>query len=234
MSENDIFDELDDRSVAPSFGSGDFADWWEPDDEGEQLVGIVIEQHSEPEDWTDPGEIPQTVHTVMSVGRGDMDTGVCVTPKQHKQLIQGLSSAELLDLIRIEFTGYEKVQGNLMNTYRVGVISHDEWQEMDGSGDIEEMIEEHRQQGGIYGDNRQSDPYREASSDDSSSSSDTSSDDELIEAAEFLKDFVELQNGHTTMEQAEKMMFEVRDYDVDLDAAISMAGLELDDDEISA
>lgn len=229
--ENEIFDALNDRSVEPSFGSGDYADWWEPDNEGETLVGVIVEMHSEPEEWTEPGDIPSTVVTVMSLGRGDFEVGHMLTPKQHKQLKQGLSDAELMDLVNIEFTGYEKVQGNLMNTYKVGVISEDEWKEMSGADDISELIEEHRQQGGIFGDNRKTEPYQAEPSEPNDTSS---SDDELVEAAEFLKDFVKLQNGEATVDQVEKMMFEVREYDVELEAVLDMIGYKRDDDKITA
>lgn len=239
MSGNDIFDELDDRSVEPSFGSGDYADWWEPDEEGEQLVGIIVEMHSEPEEWTEPGDVPGTVNTVMSLGRGDFETGHMLTPKQHKQLQNGLGNAGLMDLVNLTFTGYEKVQGNLMNTYKVGVIPEEEWKEMDGADDIADLVEEHRAEGGIFGDNRRTEPYQaEPSSDGGTATQNTApsggADDELVEAAEFLKDFVQLQNGHASIEQVEKMLFEVREYDVDLEAALSMAGLTEDDGEISA
>lgn len=230
---DDIFEELDSRSIEPSFGSSDFADWWEPTEEGETVVGVIIEMHSEPEDWTEPGDVPDTVYTVMSLGRGDFEPGFCMTPKQHKQLKQGLGDADLLDLVNIEFTGYEKVQGNLMNTYRVGVIPEAEWKEMDGADAISELIESHKAEGGLFGDNRQTTPYREAPSQSSSDSSSSGQNDELVEAAEFLKDFVQLQSGSATIEQVEKMLFEVREYDVELDAVLSMAGLENNDGEIS-
>lgn len=232
MSEsNDIFDELEDRSLEPTFGSSDYADWWEPDEEGEHVVGIIIEMHSEPEEWTEPGDVPATVFTVMSLGRGDFNAGHVLTPKQHKQLKQGLSDVNLLDLVNLRFTGYEKVNGNLMNTYTVGIIPENEWKEMDGAEDITEMVEEHRQAGGIFGDNRLTEPYSSAPT---SPEPNTSQNSELVEAAEFLKDFVMLQNGRATVEQVEKMMFEVRDYDVSLEEALGMAGLSEEDGEITS
>lgn len=237
MSGNDIFDELEGRSVEPSFGSEDYADWWEPDEEGEQVVGIVVEMHSAPEEWTEPGDVPNTIYTVMSLGRGDFETGHLMTPKQHKQLKNGLGKAGLLDLVNLTFTGYEKVQGNLMNTYKVGVIPEEEWKEMDGADDISELVDGHRAEGGIFGDNRRTEPYQAEPSSTDTSTQDTApssgANEELVEAAEFLKDFVQLQNGRATIEQVEKMMFEVREYDVDLDAALGMAGLNEEDGEIT-
>lgn len=237
MSENDIFDELDSRSEEPSFGGGDYADWWTPDESGdEHLVGLIVELHSEPEEWTDPGDVPGTVRTVMSLGRGDFDEGALLTPKQHKQLMNGLQTANIGDLVNLKFTGYQKVNGNMMHTYEVGVIAQDEWSEMDGADDIQEAWDEHNALGGIQGDNRRMEPYTAASpsgGSDNTRSSAPDTGDELAQAAEFLKSFVDTQGGQATVEQCEKMVNDVREYDVDVEDAALMAGFSVDDGEVS-
>ena len=227
---SNVFDELDDRTKEPS-GGDNYADWWEPDESGnEQIVGLIVEQHSSPEDWTEVGEVPETIHTVLSLGRGDFEEGALVTPKLHKQLIRGLSDGEIGDLVNLKFTGYQKIEGNMMHTYEVGIIQQDEWKELDGSDEIQESWDNHIARGILDGDNRRTEPYRTVSESDNSDTSNT--DDELIEAGDFLKNFVALQNGSVDLGKAEKMFTEVRKYDVSVQDAADVSGLTVTDDEV--
>jgi hypothetical protein len=227
MSDKDIFGKLDEATEEASSG-GDYADWWDPEDSGERLVGVIVEMHSAPENWTEPGEVPDTIYTVVSVGRGDVPEGQAVTPKQHKQLKKGLEGAGLMDLVQLKFTGYQSVDGQPqpMMTYEVGVIPQEEWESLDGADDIEEAVEGHS---GPSGDNRRTEPYTSVGSTaGSSGSSDSSGNDELMQAADALKDLVSIQGGEVGLEQAERIITEVRGFDVDIGDAAVAAGLEQD------
>jgi hypothetical protein len=234
MSDNDIFGELDDRTEDAS--GGDFADWWEPEDAGEELIGVVVELHSAPQEWTDPGEIPDTIYTIMSVGRGDLEAGTAATPKQHKQLKRGLEGAGIGDLVKLRFTGYQKVDGQPqpMMTYEVGIIPEEEWGELDGADEIEELLEEYD---GVEGDNRRTTPYGQAQpaqQDQSGGSGGVDAgDSEIGQAASALKELVEIQDGSVSVEQAGKILTEIREFDVDVEDAAAMAGLTVEDGEIS-
>jgi len=232
---DDVFGALDEADNTADNG-GDYADWWEPSDPGDTLVGIVVELHSAPQEWTDPGEIPDTIYTVMSVGRGDLEAGEAATPKQHKQLKNGLESAGIGDLVKLEFTGYEKVDGQPqpMNTYEVRVLGEETWGELDGADEIQELLDGYN---GVNGDNRQTEPYGSSSGGSSSSSSSSSQtkmdDSEEGQAAVALRELLDIQGGEVGKEQAENILTEIRGFDVDIDDVILMAGLDDDDGTIS-
>lgn len=236
MSEDDIFGELDDRTEE---AGGDFADWWEPDEPGEELVGVVVEMHSAPQEWTEAGEVPDTIYTIMSVGRGDVDAGSPVTPKQHKQLKQGLRGAGLGDLVKLGFTGYQKVDGQPqpMMTYEIGVIPEEEWQELDGADEIEDLLDDYD---GRRGDNRRDRPYGESGDSGSYDDGATPSgqevpadDSEIAQAASALRELVEIQKGSVETEKAQRILTEIRDFDIDAEEAATYAGLEVDDGTIT-
>lgn len=230
MAEDDIFSELEDRTQEAG-GSGDYADWWSPsDDDPEELVGVIMEKHSEPRDWTDPGEVPGVVNTVVSVGRGGFDAGVTRTPRQHTQLMQALEGAEIGDLVRLVFTGYEKVNGNRMLTYEAAIIPREEWEELGGADDIEEVLEEYD---GPTGDNTRETPYAEDDGGSSSGGSGGSGDDDTVEAAGVLSDLIDVQGGSMELDQADQILNDVRGLGVDVEEAAVMAGLSVDDGEIT-
>jgi hypothetical protein len=236
MSE-DIFEALDEGENKADNG-GDFADWWEPEQPGDRLVGVVVEMHSAPQEWTEAGEVPDTIHTVMSVGRGDLEAGEAATPKQHKQLKTGLEGVDLGDLVKLEFTGYEKVEGRgqPMNTYEVKVLPRNQWAELGGADDIEEMLEGYT---GVEGDNRRTEPYGSGGGGGSSSSGGggdagvQADDSEIGQAASALRELVDIQGGEVEREQAERILTEIRGFDVDMDEAVLVAGLDEDDGVIS-
>jgi hypothetical protein len=233
MSGEDIFGELDSRTKEPA--GSDFADWWDPsqDDVGDTLVGIIVEMHSAPQEWTDAGEVPDTIYTVMSVGRGDFEEGEALTPKQHKQLKQGLKGAGLGDLVKLHFTGYQKVSGQPqpMMTYEVGRMPEDQWGELDGADDIKELLEAYN---GVQGDNRRTEPYGTASDDGGSTpqaSSPAGSSPEGQAAAD-LKELVDIQGGSVDMQTAERIL-NMKGHDVAVEDAALMAGLSVDDEGVS-
>jgi hypothetical protein len=226
MAEQDVFDTLEDRTEDASSAGGDYADWWEPEDEGDEVVGIVVEKHSAPQDWTKPGEVPDDISTVLSVGRGDYSAGQAVTPKQHKQLKNALGRADIGDLVRLEFTGYEKANGNMMHTYAAAIIAEEEWTELPGAEDIESTLAEYT---GISGDNRRTEPYTTQSGGSAGSSGGSAGNDELTEAASALSDVVGIQGGELEVSKAEEILNEIRDFDVDVESAAAAAGLSVED-----
>jgi hypothetical protein len=230
MSENDIFGELDSRTNAADNG-GDYADWWEPENPGDTLVGVIVEMHSAPQEWTEAGEVPETIYTVMSVGRGDHEAGEALTPKQHKQLKTGLEGAGLGTLVKLEFTGYEKVEGrgSPMNTYTVRRMSREEWEAMDGADEVQELLDQYN---GVSGDNRRTEPYGTASGNGGSGSSTTADDSQEGQAASALKELVDIQGGSVKLEQAERILTEVRGFDVAVEDAALMAGLTVEGDTV--
>lgn len=229
---NDVFDELENRSQQPG-QQGDYADWWEPE-EDDHLVGLVVEMHSEPEDWVEAGEVPDPVYTVLALGRGTFDEGELVTPKQHVQLKQGLEGAGVDDLVNIEYKGLQRTDsGNAANNYEVGVIHEDEWREMSGADEIAGVLEAHN---GIRGDNTRDEPYRyknDGGSDaDFSDAGDDagSSDGEFMEAVGFAESFViDRQDGDFGYDLFCELLTDTRGFDVDPDGVIEAAGLEVVD-----
>jgi len=235
MAENDIFDELDDRTDEQGLDGGDYADWWEPDDDdqSEELVGVVVEMHSAPEEWTEPGDVPDTIHTLMSVGRGGFEEGRLLTPKQHKQLKRGLREASIGDLVKAEFTGYEKAGGNMMMTYETGVIPEEEWKELDGADDVEELWDDHVMGGGIAGDNRRKEPYVGGAAAGGSAGGGGGPADGESEAAKSLQELLAVQGGEVDVETADQILNSVRDLDADVEEAAEEAGLAVDGGTIS-
>lgn len=232
MSGDDIDSVLEDRTED---AGGDFADWWEPSEPGEELVGVLVEMHSEPREWTEEGEVPDTIRTVLSVDRGDVDAGKPVTPKQHKQLKQALAGAELGDLVRIVFTGYQKVDGNPnpMNTYDVGVVPEEDWEGLEGAEGIREVLDDYN---GIEGDNRRTEPYGSGGSGGTPGGSGGSGgsvsgavDPEVAEAAGKLQDLVSIQQGSMEVDKADQILNGVNEYDVDVEQVAVAAGFDVED-----
>lgn len=233
MSEDtNAFDELGERSSTPGFGSGDFADWWEPDeDDGDHLVGVIVEVHSEPEDWVEPGDEPADIYTVLSLERGDCEDYELYTPRQHKQLQRGLGGAGVGDLVNLEFTGYEKVQGNMMHTYNVGYIPGEEWEGMDGADEIQAAIDDHREGGGIWGDNTHDGPYADAAPSGGSPSGDGG---DGSGAVDYLRQIVDMQGGSIDVDKADKMLNDINDFDADPEEVALLANFEVEDGVITS
>lgn len=226
----DIFDELDERTEEPS--AGNYAPWWDVDNEGSHLRGVVVEVHDAPDKYTDVGEIPDPMFTVVSIGNCDFEKGVGRTTKTHTRLLQGLNGVEIGDVLNLKYQGLEKTDnGNAANTYEVGHIPEDEWQELGGADTIEEVIEDWD---GITGDNRTGEPVGSEGQSDSGneSSSDNADKSELEEAVDFLQDLISMQGEEMPYEQVEKMVLDVREFDVDLETVITAAGYEKDGDTV--
>lgn len=234
---SDLLDELEDRKAEPEFG-GDYSPWWEPS-EGDRLVGVVAEVHSAPSRYTPEGEIPPPVYTIVSIGEGKYDLGSAYSTRTHKQLLRGFDDVDLGDVVLLEYEGYKKFEGSTQpsNAYEIAVIKKDELEDFDEEWqDLVEMaLSEY---GGPTGDNRRTDPV----SSDESERDDASADDEpskeetdnLTEAASFLKKLLEMQDGEIPVDQADKMLNDVREFGVDIEETAMMIGAEIDGDTLKA
>lgn len=228
MSEGNIFDELDESTEQPS--RQDYEDWWVPDEMGQHLCGVIVEIHSAPEQYTEEGEVPDPIHTILSVGRGDFDEGEAYCTKTHVQILRGLREAGLGDLVNLKHQGLQRTDnGNAANTYEIGVIKESTWQNSDQADEIQAVIDDYD---GATGDNTRDEPYTAATPSSSGGSSGGSGDDgsgEGESASEFLLDLVETQNGEMDVDSADKMLNDVREFGVDVEEAAEAAGLRVED-----
>lgn len=231
--DNNIFDELESSSSEPAIGQ-DYADWWVP--ENDQLMGVIVEVHSAPEQYTEQGEVPDPIYTVVSIGRGNFDAGQARCTKTHVQLLSGLENAGLNDLVNLKHKGLQRTEGgNAANTYEIGVIPEDAWHGSEQKEKIEEVIEGY---GGAKGDNRMTEPYStggSSSQSGGSSGSDDGASGELAEACDFMEDVViDMQGGSMPVENANQMLHDVRDLDVDIEEVAEEMGWTVEDDTVSA
>lgn len=235
---SDLLDELEDREAEPEFG-GDYAPWWEPE-EDERLVGVVAEVHSAPSRFTPEGEIPPPVYTIVSIGEGEYELGTPYSTRTHKQLLRGFEDVEIGDVVSITYQGYKKFEGSSQpsNAYKIGVVKEDELGDFDDEWKdlVKLALEEY---GGPTGDNQRTDPVTaDEADDDGGSTSQPSADekeetDSLADAADFLKQLLEMQDGSIGVDQADKMINDVREFGVDVEEAAMMVGAEVDDGTIT-
>lgn len=226
--DNSIFDELDEASQEPAIGQN-YEDWWVPDDMGSHLMGVIVEIHSAPEQYTDSGEVPDPVHTVLSVGRGDFEAGEAYCTKTHVQILSGLEGAGIGDLVNLNHQGLQRTDnGNAANTYEIGVIKESTWKQSGQADEIEQVVEDYE---GATGDNSRDEPYSTASpSADPTPDGDDPGDEG---PADFLLDLIEMQNGEMDVDQADKMLNDVREFDVELEATAEEAGLVVEDGKVA-
>lgn len=227
---SDLLDELEGRKSEPEFG-GDYAPWWEPE-EGDTLVGVITELHSAPSKFTPEGEVPPPVRTIVSIGEGDYEMGKVISTRTHKNLLHGLEETEIGDVVLISYLGYKKFEGsnNASNAYEVGIVKKDELEANEDWLTLVEMTLSDYD--GPEGDNRRTDPVTSNES-DAEPSTEKQSTDSLTEAAAFLKQLIDMQDGTVSIEQADKMLNDVREFDVDLENTAAMIGATIDDDEIT-
>jgi len=229
MAEDSIFDELDESSAEPSIGQ-DFEDWWVPDEMGAHLMGVIVEVHSAPEQFTEAGEEPDPIYTILSVGRGDFDAGEAFCTKTHVQILSGLRTAEIGDLVNLRHQGLQRTEGgNAANTYEIGVIPEAQWEESDQADEIQELIDGY---GGATGDNQLGEPY-EAAGGSGTSPSSSSGGSGLSEAGDFLDDLLDMQGGEMDVEQADKMLNDVRELGVEVGEVAGEIGASVDDGTLS-
>lgn len=229
----DIFEQLDERSEEPETGRGDYAPWWDVDSDADEIMyGVIVDKHDEPDNYLDDGQVPNPVYTVVSLGKGDFEKGEARTTTTHKQMREGLKAAEVDDVVRIHAQGKQLRNDNATYVYEIGLIKHEEWQDSDDAELIEEVREEWD---GIEGDNYEGEPVSKDEDDDSGSDDSDNSGGESSrgEAAEFLQDLVEMQDGEIDLDQADKMLNDVRDFDVDVSLLANDLGyeIEVEDDE---
>jgi len=213
MSDGDtIFDELENSSEQPDLGGG-YADWWDLDDEPSQIIGPVVEIHSAPEKFTESGEVPDPIYTVVATGRGGFDRGQARCTKTHAQVVRGLEGAEVGDLVNLKHTGHSKTDGgNFATDYEIGVIVEDVWGESGDAEEIQELIDGFT---GQTGDNRRTEPFGQSSGQEGGDGGSTPGSD-LSEAGEFLDDLLQMQGGEMPEDNAENMLHDVRGFDEEL------------------
>ena len=119
-----IDDMLDERMT----GGGDYPDWWEPEDEGETLEGLVAEKRLDP--WAEENDDDDPGH-ILHVKTLDGEEYSTRTHKVLTNLIKE-QGVEVGDLVRIEYTGQSKTDsGHNAYGYRLGVIKADELDDLD-------------------------------------------------------------------------------------------------------
>lgn len=229
-SEESVFDELENSSTEPSIGQ-DFEDWWVPDND--QLMGVVVEMHSAPEQYTEEGEVPDPIYTIVSIGRGDFDEGEARCTKTHVQILSGLDGAGLGDLVNLTHKGLQRTDnGNAANTYEVGVIDAETWEQSDQADSIQEVVDGYN---GATGDNRDTEPYTPSGGSSSASSAGSPSEGgDKSEAEEFFEDIIDMQNGSMSVDQAETMLLDARGFDVDVEMLATDLGWDVEGGEITA
>lgn len=134
---DEAFDQLD-KSKRSVGGGGDYAPWWNDDnfgvDEGDQLIGIVVEKHA----YTDPGGDDHPVATVRSIGgESDVEENTEVSTPTRKGIEDFAEDLELGELALIEYEGEVATNsGRDMHTYAASKLEQEDWQEMEDAEDI--------------------------------------------------------------------------------------------------
>lgn len=156
---SDIFDKhgVDDGQVS------DYPEMWKPhhdDEDREVMVGILCRLHDEPDAWLDnpQTDTPRTIYTILSVGESqesDFTAGMCRSAPLHSQLIDStIQSAEIGDLVRIEYEGSEPSGDYTQYLYDVSVVPQSKWSDSRHKKEFEAIIDEHKSDGGWWGDDR--------------------------------------------------------------------------------
>lgn len=217
MTEDSALDTLEDRTQAPN--QQDYADWWSPhQDDPDQLVGVVVEAHDTKFNEDDDAK---PVFTIRSIGDPSAyDRGVERSTRTHVQLVRGLNqqNVELGDLVNLRYTGLEATDsGNAANTYEVGVVKQSEWKDMAEADMLHETLEMGR---GVLADTRGEEPDVANENDaqteleEAVSGNDSDIDDNVLEFAEGT---IDMQSGEIAVEKLDKMLNDVRSFDVSVD-----------------
>lgn len=236
MTDNSALTALEDRTAQPS--GQDYADWWSPHkDDPETLVGVVVEAH---DSQFDEDSDVNPVFTIRSIGEpSDFDKGTERSTRTHVQLVRGLEQhgVQLGDLVNLHYTGLEATDnGNAANTYEVGVVAQDEWEDMEEAELLTEVLESN---GGLKGDTRgdgDPDTFESGDDDDGQSalaesvpdgaSESSGIDDEVLE---FAQGTVDMQNGEMPLDKLDKMLNDVRDFAVDTEEVADALDYTIDD-----
>lgn len=208
---NDAFDKLSENK---SSAGGDYASWWEPD-EGEELIGIVVEKHA----YTDPGGDDHPVGTVASVGRGDLQQGEERATPTHSNIEGFIGDTEIGDLVLLEYEGQVKANtGRDMNAYQTSRLRQEEWAE---TGQAELCRE-------VWESSRYYDPVHDEAG---AMQGDDSSDDGIPdEAVNFAEDTCAMNDDEMDIDELDDYLNDVRDYDVDPEEVVEASdALSLDD-----
>lgn len=195
--EEDAFDALEKRKSTGG-GSGDFAPWWEPN-EGDTLVGVVVEQH----EYNGPGADGQIINTVRSVGEGNYSRGKEVSTPVHTVLLDLLENVQVNDAVLLQYDGEYTTDNNMVgNDYSGSILTRDDWSQT--------------HQADLFGETLQNSDYTTGTV--------TTEDSAPTKAVEFAEDVVEMNGGSVELDEFDTYLNEVRDYDVDPDNVIAASG----------
>lgn len=230
-------------------GGGDHPDFWEPEDEGEVLQGVVTARRDNP--WAEEEE--QNPKQIINVQTHDKEWAT-KTHTALSNLIQD-QNVEVGDYVRIEFTGTETTsRGQTAYVYRIGVVKEEELEESgidvpetDGGVQtlrtaltVEDMTvsEIEDEVSDIEDVSKLEDAInREERHDNRSTAKEAlrARVDELSavpqEAIDFTEHLVEF-NGAMEREELERYLTEVRDFDVSPEDVVAETELELRNDVI--
>lgn len=206
----DPYDQLN-ETKRPASG-GNYAPWWNDDNfdrqEGDQLVGVVVERHN----YEDPGHNKHPVVTIKATTDCAVKKETEVATPTHSAIIREIENSDIGpgDLMLIEFTGTVKANtGRDTNTYDVSVLHEDEWADMDGADEIQEIWDSY-------------DPNESADTAVTSSA--------LDEAVGFAEDCVAMNDGELSVEDLDEYLNDIRDYGLDVEDVVEASEtLELDD-----
>lgn len=137
---DDAFDQLS-KSKRSIGGGGDYAPWWNSEnfdvEEGDELVGVVVEKHS----YTDPGGEDHPIATVRSTGgQSNLEPDIEASTPTRTGIEDFVDETEVGDLVLIEYEGeVDTNTGRSMHAYAASKLTQTEWQEMDNADEILEV-----------------------------------------------------------------------------------------------
>lgn len=188
---SDIDDLLDERMT----GGGDYPDWWDPAEEGDQIQGIVNDRRDDP--WAEAHD--DDPKQILEIESEDGEEWSTRTHKVLSNLIKDLD-IQTGDYVRIEFTGTTSTNsGHMANDYQMGVVRQDELADTDLPFS----------DGGV------------AAAGPPSSGPEIPAD--AVEFIESLMDF----HGDMSVDELERYLNEVRDYDLDPEEVAESMGFEV-------
>lgn len=250
-------DSIDDMLDSRMSGAGEYPDWWEPEAEGDQIQGTVVEVRDDPwaeEEDREPAKILE-IHT---------DDGEEYSTRPHSVLDQLIKTdnVEEKDYVRIEYKGaYRTNSGNMANNYELGVVKSDELEEVGTDGgnggataaptpssdtgvnpddftvaELESEIED-------ITDIEKLDEIRDAEENGADRKSVYSvidrrrdeimpDDDELSEAGEFADNILSYYDDELEISELDKYLNSVRGFDVDPEDVADEIGAEIEDDVV--
>lgn len=116
---------LDDRMES----AGDYPDWWEPEDVGDQLEGLVVQKRDDP--WAE--EDDDNPASILHVRRANGTERSTRTHVVLQRLIDKFD-VQVGDYVRIEYDGANRTDdGHMANDYQMGVVKRHELEKLPDS-----------------------------------------------------------------------------------------------------